>query len=274
MKILLLPISCVLSGALLCAGESALTRTGLILDLDADKDVKVENGAVVSWKNQAEFKARDFEGRRVDGRPTVREKVEALSGHNALIFKKQELVNYDEDAFDHLTTGNGYTWFAVIAPYKQKPGLKDVNSFFGNLKNGGMYEGFWGCFNDDNSVWIGSRNSTNFGRWNADNPKVDGPKLEENRFYIVAGRMGSGTGEVSIELFVNDAKPAASKPFPVNPKANASKMAIGQERDATNHPGVESFIGEIARFLIYERPLKDEELAATLDTLKKEYGIK
>jgi hypothetical protein len=266
--------SCVFSAALLSAGEFAPIKSGLIVDLDAEKDVKVEDGKVVSWKSQAEFKAREFEGRRVNGRPSVREKIDALNGHKALIFKKQELVNYDEDAFDHLTTGSGYTWLAVIAPYKQNPGLKDVNSFFGNLKNGGNYEGFWGCFNDDNSVWIGSRNSTTFGRWNADNPKVDGPKLEENRFYIVAGRMGAGTGDVTIDLFVNDPKPAVSKPFPVNPKANASKMAIGQERDATNHPGVESFEGEIARFLIYERPLKDTELSEMMETLKKEYGIK
>ena len=46
---------------------------------------------------------------------------------------------------------------------------------------------------------------------------------------------------------------------PVNPKANPSKMAVGQERDATNHPGKESFHGEIARFLIFERPLSDKE---------------
>ena len=101
-----------------------------------------------------------------------------------------------------------------------------------------------------------------------------GPKLDENRFYVIAGRMGAGTGDVMIELFVKDAKPVASKPFPVNPKANSSKMAIGQERDATNHPGRESFIGEIARILFWERPLTDAELAETLDALKEEYGIK
>jgi hypothetical protein len=49
-------------------------------------------------------------------------------------------------------------------------------------------------------------------------------------------------------------QPVATKPFPVNPAANSSKLAIGQERDATNHPGKESFDGELARFLIYDRP--------------------
>jgi hypothetical protein len=85
--------------------------------------------------------------------------------------------------------------------------------------------------------------------------------------------MGSGTGEVQIELFINDLRPVASKPFPVNPKANSSKLAIGQERDATNHPGKESFDGEIARFLIYERPLTGDELRQTMDSLKATYAV-
>jgi hypothetical protein len=59
--------------------------------------------------------------------------------------------------------------------------------------------------------------------------------------------------------------------FPVDPKANPSRMAIGQERDAIEHPGFESFDGELARFLIWERPLDDEELANAIQLLKKIY---
>jgi len=40
--------------------------------------------------------------------------------------------------------------------------------------------------------------------------------LEEGRYYVLAGRMGSGTGDVQIELFINDSQVAASKPFPVS----------------------------------------------------------
>ena len=170
-------------------------------------------------------------------------------------------------------TGSGYTWVAVLAAAKQRPS-EDLNCFFGNLKNGGVYEGVWGGLNDDNTLWCGSRNGRTFDRGNKDNPKVVGPKLEEDRFYVIAGRMGAGTGDVVVELFVNEAKPVASKPFPVNPKANSSKMAIGQERDATNHPGRESFIGEIARIMFWERPLTDAELAEKLAALREEYGIK
>ena len=64
-----------------------------------------------------------------------------------------------------------------------------------------------------------------------------------------------------------------SKKVPVNPEANSSLMAIGQERDATNHPGYESFIGEIARFMIFDRPLSDDELAAMSRYLMNQYHI-
>ncbi len=76
-----------------------------------------------------------------------------------------------------------------------------------------------------------------------------------------------------VELFVNDPdKPVNSVQFPVNPKANPSRMAIGQERDAIEHPGYESFDGEIARFLIWERPLKMEEITKLVDQLKERYA--
>ena len=264
------------------AAEAQVVAKGLILDLDADKGVEVEDGdRVTKWTNQvAAFAAKDFlkrdQGRREpgSGRPTLKKSVAAIGGHSTLVFKRQELVNHEEDAFDHLLTGSGYTWFAVLSVPKQVVQLKDVNSFFGNLKNGGNYEGIWGNLTDDNRVWIGSRNGTTFGRWDDNNPMVLAPEpLQENQYHVVAGRMGAGTGKVQIEVFINKPQPVASKPFPVSPAANSSKLAIGQERDATNHPGRESFDGEIARFLVYERPLKDDELEKTLAHLKKRYAV-
>lgn len=263
--------------------QAQIATKGLILDLNADKGVEVEDGdRVVKWTNQVTtFAARDFlkqgQGRKEpgSGRPTLKKSVAAIGGHDTLVFGRQELVNHDEDAFDHLLTGRGYTWIAVVAVYKQVVQLKDVHSFFGNLKNGGMYEGIWGNVTDDNRVWIGSRNGITFGRWDNNNPMVLAAKpLEEGRYYVVAGRMGSGTGEVQIELFINEPQAVASKPFPVNPAANSSKLAIGQERDATNHPGRESFDGELARFLVFDRPLTNDELQQSMDWLKKTYAIR
>lgn len=255
---------------------------GLILDLNADVGVQTEDSArVVKWQNMvSDFPAQDFKsrdkGREISGsgRPTLRKDVRGIGGHNSLIFRRQELVNHKEDAFDHLTTGNGYTWLIVISPYKQVVELEDVNSFFGNLRNSAKYEGFWGGFTDDNRVWIGSRNGITFGRWDKNNPKVlASQSLEAGEYYLLMGRMGSGAGEVDIELFINGLKPVAVKSFPVNPEGNPSKMAIGQERDAVNHPGRESFDGEITRFLLYERPLSDQEMKKMKKAIMKEYKI-
>jgi len=259
-------------------GELTLAE-GLVLDLDADRGVKIVDGRIASWKNQADSKAKEFVATRDashkkgTGHPALKERVSAIGGHNAVAFKRQELINSDEDAFDHLTTGSGYTWFAVMCVYPQVSGLEDVNSFFGNLKNGGNYEGFWAGLKDDNTLWMGSRNGITFGRWDRNNPQVLGPKLEVNRYYVIAGRMGAGTGRVFIELFVDGTRPVASSPVPVNPKGNPSKMAIGQERDATNHPGHESFDGELARLLIWDRPLTNREFSKTLSSLKDFYAL-
>lgn len=264
------------------AAENGLNRKGLILDLNADKGIEIEDdNRVAKWTNQVtSFAARDFvkqdKGRKKpgSGRPTLRESVAAIGGHDTVVFKRQELVNFHEDAFDHLITGSGYTWLAVMCVHEQIVQLKDVNSFLGNLRNGGNYEGIWGNVTDDNRLWIGSRNGITFGRWDRNNPMVLAPEpIKQNKYYVLAGRMGDGRGTVQIEAFANCHKPVAAKSFPVNPQANASKLAIGQERDATNHPGRESFDGEIARLLIYERPLTDEELKRTIRYLKKEYHI-
>jgi hypothetical protein len=260
--------------------QAAPTQQGLLLDLDANCGIALEDGdRVWAWTNQvasspAQLFVKQDKGRAApgSGRPALKRSVELIGGHNVVVFRRQELINHHEDAFDHLTTGSGYTWFAVVRVYPQVPVLKDVNSIFGNLRNGGLYEGFWAGLTDDNRIWMGSRNAITFGRWDDNNPLVLGPRLEEDRFHVLAGRMGAGTGEVLLELFVDDSKPAATHPFPVNPKANPSKMAVGQERDATNHPGDESFDGELARLLIYERPLNQTELEQTIGELKRRYA--
>jgi type 1 glutamine amidotransferase len=282
-----------IEGAILWAGpaktpESVLpVRTGLFLDLDADRGVEVEDGArVKAWRNQISGNAADVfvkrdEGRKVpgSGRPTLRSPDSALGGHRTLVFRAQELINLNEDAFDHCIQGSGYTWFSVMCAYEQIKGKPEVNSFFGNLKNSSNYEGFWGNLADDNRVWLGSRAwpATVQGKqplWNEKNPQVISPSpLLVKQYYVVAGRMGAGTGVVNLDLYVNSAQAVDTKPVPVNPAANPSKMAIGQERDAINHPGVESFDGEIARFLIFDRALTDAELADMLRHLLVGYKI-
>ncbi|TCD03778.1 LamG-like jellyroll fold domain-containing protein [Pedobacter psychroterrae] len=260
-----------------------INKKMLILDLNPDKGVIVSEGDLVeTWQNQvSSFVAKDFsrrdEGRKVpgSGRPKLVKNVAALKGHNTIAFKQQELLNMDEDAFDHLITGGGYTWFCVLKPGKQPGELKDVNCFFGNLRNQPNNEGFWGGFADDNSFWMSSRNAVTFGRWDKNNPYVTSNKiLKQDQYYLIMGRMGKGTDTVMLSLYLNDgAAPIATHPFPVNTKVNSSRMAIGQERDAREHPGRESFVGEMARFLIYDRPLTDQEMIKSAKQLMSFYGV-
>ena len=276
MKSILLFFSAVVVGV-----AAELPTAGLMLDLDAAKGLTMEDGdRVATWRSEIQGQApldfikRDL-GREVagSGRPRWRKTVPELDGKPALVFRQQELCCLDEDHFDTLTQGSGNTWIALISVHEQRVGLKDVNSFFGNLRNGEKYEGLWGCLDDDNTPWWGGRNGWSFGRFDANNPRLAGPRLEIGTFYLVAGRMAAGKGSVAIELFVNSAIPAASGIFPVNPGANPSRLAIGQERDAIEHPGKESFDGEIARFLIWRRPLTDAEMQAALTQLKTAYGL-
>lgn len=262
-------------------------QKGLFLDLDANMGVELKDGKrVKAWHNQVAGNAADVfvkqdKGRKVagSGRPTLKADVGEIGGNSTLIFEEQELINIDEDAFDHMTTGSGYTWFSVMSVYKQNVGKKDVNSFFGNLRNGPLYEGFWGNLMDDNRVWMGSRNGIkNKGKptlWHEKlNPCVVSKEpIAENRYYLIMGRMGAGQKVVGLELFINSATPVDRQPVPVSSKANASKMAIGQERDATEHPRKESFHGEIARFLVYERPLSNAELSQIIQFLIRFYQL-
>jgi type 1 glutamine amidotransferase len=284
----------VTQGIVWAAGSSVKNKTlpvttGLVLDLDADYGISVEDGAkIYSWENKVQnnpakyFVKRD-EGREVpgSGRPRLALNQPKINGHNTVVFHEQELVCHDEDFFDKLTKGSGYTWLSVMAIYEQQERVSGVNSFFGNLRNTnidgkGLYEGFWGGLTDDNLYWMGSRNSITHGRWDENNPYVLAPTpVEELKYYLIMGRMDAGTDTVNCELFVNDLVPVAVEPYPVTSgkKVNPSKMCIGQERDAINHPGGESFDGEITRFLIFDRPLSAEELSEVQQHLIQKYAI-
>jgi hypothetical protein len=261
--------------------RAELPVNGLLVDLDAAKGVVLEDGdRVGKWVSEVSGKRFEFvkrdEGRNEPGSgcPTFRKDLAAIGGKPAIQFLQQELVCLDEDAFDSLTTGQGHTWATVIALHTQRVGEKDVNSFFGNLKNGDKYEGFWACVTDDNRPWYGVRNGLTFGRFDVNNPQLLAPVLETTSFHVLLGRMQAGSGKVRIEFFVDMAKPIASNVISVRPEANPSRLAIGQERDAVNHPGRESFDGDIARFLLWNRPLDDSELAAVIKLLRDAYALK
>ena len=274
-----------LAGGIRWVANDKVVQSNLLLDLDANSGVTA-NGSnfVTRWTNKVSSSpAQDFVinniGRSVagSGRPRLREGVNAISGRNTLVFNEDELINFNDDAFDSLIRGSGYTWLAVLSPQDQNTdnddNLADVNAFFGNLRNGGRFEGIWGAFEDDNSIWMGSRNGVDFTRNNVNNPHVIGLPVNSGQFYVVAGRQAAGQGTVTMELFVDDSVPHRTGQFPVNPSANSERMAIGTERDAVQHPGRESFDGEIARLLIYDRPLSNAELRQTMNALDGTYNL-
>ncbi len=275
-----------------------LIQEDLVLDLNADTGVTTEdNNMVVTWTNQApNAKAIDFnhteEGRtqiiisqeeRGTGRPTLLENSTEINGHNSLIFREDELINDNDEAFHGMMTGGGYTWFAVLKPYKQagpgKINSRYPNAFFGNLRNtakpqleSGQYAGFWGSFYPDGRVYMGSRNGLSEKvRDKVNTPEVEAPPPTVDEWHIIMGRQGSGQGIVQLELFVNNpSKAANTHDFPVG-DVEPSRMAIGTERNAINHQGKESFDGELARLLMYETALSDVEMKEIHDYLRSEY---
>ncbi len=262
------------------AEEKSWPVKDLLLDLDATKGVEVQpGGRVVKWVSEVGGKRFEFvkqDGGRSEpgsGCPLLRRDGPTLEGKPTLVFLQQELVCADEDTFDALTNGKGHTWAAVIAVRQQRLGEKDVNSFFGNLKNSGNYEGLWGCLTDDNRPWCGVRNGLSFGRFDVNNPQLLAPMIESGKFHLLLGRMQAGVGPARLDLYVDSKKPVATGMIPVNPAANPSRLVVGQERDAVEHPGKESFDGEIARLLIWQRPLDDAETSVVIHAMCREYHL-
>lgn len=266
-----------------------ITTEGLLVDLDADKGVTITSeNLVTQWTNQVKntaavhFNYTD-EGRSEpgSGRPKLNKNNKSINGRNSLVFRSDELINDNDEAFDGLITGKGYTWFTILKPYKQegKGGIYP-HAFFGNLRNSGPpqkedghFAGFWGAFYLNGKVWMGSRNGVNFERGGKNNPEVAGPILNHNEWYIIMGRQAKGKGTVTLELFINDASKAVNTaPYPVGTK-EPSRLAIGTERNAINHQGGESFDGEMAKFLLYGRPLSNKEMLETVKKLKSIYGL-
>jgi hypothetical protein len=119
---------------------------------------------------------------------------------------------------------------------------------------------------------MGSRNGLNVKvRDGVNTPEVAGPAPSMNQWHIIMGRQGSGQEIVKLELFVDDPSEAVnSSDFPVG-DVEPSRMAIGTERNAINHMGKESFDGELARLLMYETALDQQEMEEVYDYLKKVY---
>lgn len=219
------------------------------------------------------------------GKPRLLQNVDAINNHNALKFELDELHNDNDAAFDGLHTGSGYTWFVLVKPYPQSTNGAAPNAFFGCLRNtadpqreGGNYSGFFASFEEKGKVYVSSRNGEDGGLWPGGGKTVRvETSYSSNQWTILAARQGAGSPNqmVNLEVFLNGVNsPVASGNYKISPSGSTyepSRLVIGQERNARNHMGQEGFKGELARFLIFDRPLNANEMSSIYDYLHQTY---
>ena len=80
-------------------------------------------------------------------------------------------------------------------------------------------------------------------------------------YNILAGRMAAGTGSQLAELFVDAGTAEVSGNITITGATDSFALSVGNER-TLSAPG-ESFESDVARLLMYNRPLDDTELNDT-----------
>lgn len=247
------------------------------VEQDALRNEIVANPSRKKWWYQAprdEHGVKDDTVPTASGKPLLIENIPELNGHSAIEFRHDELQNDDADAFDGFHTTQGYTWFVVIKVEADQ--LHDTtsqkgtpNAFFGTIQSSGdpdfegkYFSGFWGGVWEDYRIWGGSRNGLSMKGVALDTPRVGGDV--NHGWNIIAFRQGAGQDgdTVKLELFVNDMGTVAnSMDYKISTlQAGCGALTIGQERNAKNHMGTEAFRGQMARFLIYKKPLSSSEM--------------
>ncbi|MCF7674780.1 MAG: hypothetical protein K9M97_05510, partial [Akkermansiaceae bacterium] len=236
--------------------SSRITLTDLIEDLDADIGVVESGGNVASWANQTPSGGDDVSPNA--GTPTL---VAGPNGHHAVrIGQGVKLVGDDPAAFDSLANGGGYTWFIVIDAGTQDQPTN--NRVFGTLRNASPWPGVMACVGSNNLASTNTR-SDGGDQWSFGTTDVS------SGWHIVAGRLGAGTGTVSQALYTDGGVPEHIISSTISPGADSGALTVGAERTG----GAEYFDGDVARILIYQRPLSDDELNDTGYALATAYGI-
>tara|TARA_B100000809_G_scaffold64771_1_gene61423 strand:- start:277 stop:702 length:426 start_codon:yes stop_codon:yes gene_type:complete len=94
--------------------------------------------------------------------------------------------------------------------------------------------------------------------------------LSAGGYNILVGRLAAGTGNQTAEIFVDSAT-ADSLPavIDIDGATDSEVLVVGYERPS----GGEGFEGDLARLLIYNRPLSDAELTDTGLALGTLYDI-
>ena len=257
-------LTAITTASLIAANANAVPVTsGLIQDLDAEVGVTTSGTDVTAWVNQGS--AGDDVTSGTGGAQLV---ASATPGGQAAVrFTNDRLVGDDAAAFDSIVQGSGLTWIAVINPGAQagsdNPGK---NAIFGTLENSSGFNGYVGGIDNAESVYGLERANSG-----ADERTTGATTGLDAGWVIVVGRVAAGTGSVLQEVFVNSATADGSSNITIGAAGEADLLAIGAERAGGAAP--EYYDGDLARLLIYNRPLTDQELDQVGFDLATTYGI-
>jgi hypothetical protein len=226
----------------------------LIEDLDAD----TFNG--VTWTNQI-----TGHGDNVAASAAIAKMPNAANGHDAVVLTGNlRLTGSNATAFASLINGDGMAYFAVVKPGTQRnTGQVDRNQIFGTIHEGGNFSGFTaGTDLVDEPYAMMRPDTTEY--------KAQTGVAEANTWIVLAGRLQSGTnGEKKSTVYINSASVKATAMFMIDGSSQVGALTVGAERTL----GTEFWTGQIARILIYDGPMTDNDFATTGRALGERYGI-
>ena len=234
-----------------------IALTGLVQDLDADRGVTASNMEVSDWVNQAATGGDDVS----TNRGTVLVVANAANGHDALGFSDSRMASDDQSAFDAIMQGNGYTVFVVVRPAMQDQTIKNV--IFGTLLDTAPFNGVTlGAADAGANPYVMPRPSDV-------DIFVQSSQMRANQWTILAARLSAGRNLQTAELFIDSTTAIESGTVNIPGDTDSGPLSVGSERIG----GTEHFDGDLARILIYSRPLTDAEFRETGQALSALYGI-
>jgi hypothetical protein len=235
---------------------ATIVQTGLIQDLNADLG-RTGDPIVTAWANQASG-GDDV----ATGAGAVTVVANTANGHAVLVFDgKSRMVGNNTNVFQPLTNGAGLTWFAVVQPGAQDSATR--NQIIGTIREGGSFSGFTAGVN------MPTARPYTMMRPTTTETFVQSTRDISGLWVVLAGRLSTGTGSQTAEVYVNQPTPDKTAAVNVPGGSTCGALVIGAERSE----GTEFFTGSVARILIYDRALSNAERDQTGRALGELYGI-
>ena len=219
--------------------------SGMIENLDANRGVTQSSGSVSYWANQSATGGDDMFQTAPAAAPTFNSS--GPNGQDSLTFTATSSVVSDYlagtslTAFDAITQGSGYTWFAVINPGTQYDNSVS-HSFMGDLVNGPWWGGMTGRVSGASNQPVtqfrdAGGNDSTF----TSSSGISGWTIVEGR--LQAGLSASpGIWDKTNYLDVNGVN-AGSTTATVSASDNADNLTIGKTRSADAAGGYTGRVG-------------------------------